>query len=114
MLRQLRLLRERLPLSDELLGLFHLGPVVVFAGHGIDRPGEAVSFPAGTALESAIRLAIKKELDALESHIGYFSPGCGSGTLFGELMRERDAELHLVLPVRGRRLLHRAAHLRTA
>jgi hypothetical protein len=47
---------------------------------------------------SAVRRAIMNELDALEAHIGYFSPGCGSRILFGELMRERDAELHAVLP----------------
>ncbi len=39
MRRQLRLLGGRLPLGDDLLALFHLGPVVVFAGHAIDRPG---------------------------------------------------------------------------
>jgi class 3 adenylate cyclase/tetratricopeptide (TPR) repeat protein len=98
MLRQLRLLREHLPIGDDLLGLFHLGPVVVFAGHAIDRPGDPVCFPPDPALEAAVRLAIKHELDALEANIGYYSPGCGSGILFGELMRERDTELHAVLP----------------
>jgi tetratricopeptide (TPR) repeat protein len=99
MLRQLRLLREHLPIGDDLLGLFRLGPVVVFAGQAIDRPGDSVCFPAGEpALEAAVHCAIKGELDALEAHIGYYSPACGSGILFGELMRERDAELHSVLP----------------
>ncbi len=99
MLRQLKLLREHLRIGDDLLGLFRLGPVVVFAGHAIDQPGDAVCFPAGEpALEAAVRRAIKGELDALEAHIGYYSPACGSGILFGELMRDRDAELHSVLP----------------
>jgi len=98
MLRQLRLLREHLPIGDDLLGLFRLGPVVVFAGHSIDRPGDTVCFPANPALEAAVRRAIKNELDALEANIGYYTPGCGSGILFGELMRARDAELHMVLP----------------
>jgi class 3 adenylate cyclase len=98
MLRQIRLLREHLPISDDLLGLFRLGPVVVFAGQGLDRPGDPVRFPADPALEAAVREAVKKELAALEAHIGYCSPGCGSEILFGELMRERDAELHVVLP----------------
>jgi class 3 adenylate cyclase/tetratricopeptide (TPR) repeat protein len=98
MLRQLRLLREHLPIGDDLLGLFHLGHVVVFAGHGLDWPGDPVRFPADPALEAAVRRAIRNELDALETSIGYCSPGCGSDILFGELMRERDAELHVVLP----------------
>jgi class 3 adenylate cyclase len=98
MLRQLRLLREHRPIGEELLGLFRLGPVVVFAGQSIDRPGDPVRFPANSALEAAVRRAINNELAALESNIGYFSPGCGSEVLYGELMRERDAELHIVLP----------------
>ncbi len=98
MLRQLRLIREHLPIGDDLLGLFRLGPVVVFAGHNLDRPGAPERFPADPALEAAVRRAIKNELDALETHIGYYRPGCGSEILFGELMRERDAELHMVLP----------------
>jgi class 3 adenylate cyclase/tetratricopeptide (TPR) repeat protein len=98
MFRQLRLLRERLPISADLLALFQLGPIIVFAGHGLDWPGDPVRFPADPAMEAAVRRAIKNELDALETSIGYCSPGCGSDILFGELMRERDAELHVVLP----------------
>ncbi len=98
MRRQLLLLREYLPIGDDLLGLFHLGPVVVFAGHNLDRPGDSTRFPADATLEAAVRRAIKIELDALATNIGYCMPGCGSDILFGELMRERDAELHVVLP----------------
>ena len=98
MRRQLLILREHLHVGDDLLGLFRLGPVVVFAGHGLDRPGDPPCFPADPALEAAVRRAIKIELDSLETAIGYCSPGCGSDILFGELMRERDAELHVVLP----------------
>ena len=98
MLRQLRLLRDYLPIGEDLLGLFRLGPIVVFAGHGLDWPGDPVRFPADPALEAAVREAVKNELEALETTIGYCSPGCGSDILFGELMRERNAELHVVLP----------------
>jgi class 3 adenylate cyclase/tetratricopeptide (TPR) repeat protein len=98
MLRQLRLLANHLPIGDELLGLFNIGPVVVFAGHGLDRPGQAVRFPNNPELENLVRRAIRIELDALESTIGYYCPGCGSDILFGEVMRERNAELHMVLP----------------
>jgi class 3 adenylate cyclase len=98
MRRQLLLLRDHLAVGDELLGLFHLGSVVVFAGHGLDRPGDPLRFPADPALEAAVKRAIKHELNAVGTSIGYCSPGNGSDILFGELMRERDAELHVVLP----------------
>ncbi len=98
MLRQIHLIRKHLPVGEDLLGLFRLGPVVVFAGHGLDRPGDPICFPPHPELEAAVRRAIKNELDSLESYIGYCSPGCGSELLFGELMREGDAELHIVLP----------------
>jgi class 3 adenylate cyclase len=98
MRRQLLLLRKHLPVGDKLLGLLHLGPVVVFAGHGLDQPGEPLRFPPDPALEAAVKRAIKHELDAVGASIGYCSPGCGSDMLFGELMRERDGELHVVLP----------------
>lgn len=98
MLRQLRLLSEHLPVGGELFGLFQIGPVVVFAGHGLDRRGQPMRFPANAELENLVRRAIQAELDALETTIGYFSPGCGSDILFGEAMRERNAELHMVLP----------------
>jgi class 3 adenylate cyclase len=98
MRRQLLLLRAHLPVGDDLLGLFHIGPVVVFAGHGLDRPGEPPRFPPDPNLVAAVRRAIKNELDALETSIGYCSPGCGSDILFGELLRERDGELHVILP----------------
>ena len=88
---------DDLPVAD-LLAQFHLGPVVAFAGHRIDRPGDPTRFPPDPALEAAVRRAIKHELDALEPTIGYCSPACGSEVLFGELMRERGAEMHVVLP----------------
>ena len=98
MRRQLLLLRDHLSVGDELLGLFRLGPVVVFAGHGLDRPGEPMRFPHDPALQEAVMQAIEHELNALGASIGFCSPGCGSDILFGELMRQRDSELHIVLP----------------
>lgn len=97
MRRQLGMLSAFLSV-DEMIGLFHLGPVIVFAGHGLDWPGDPVRFPPAPDLEKAVRRAIKIQLDALEPNIGYCIPGCGSDILFGELMKERDAELHIVLP----------------
>jgi class 3 adenylate cyclase/tetratricopeptide (TPR) repeat protein len=98
MRRQLLLLADHLEVGKDLLSLLHIGPIVVFAGHGLDRPGDPVRFPHDAALIKAVRRAIERELEVLEPSVGYCSPGCGSDILFGELMRERDAELHVVLP----------------
>jgi class 3 adenylate cyclase/tetratricopeptide (TPR) repeat protein len=98
MKRQLQLLQSSIPRVAELLGLFHLGPVIVFAGHGIDRPGDPARFPNDPKFCEAVQQAIREELDNLGANIGYCSPGAGSDILFGEAMRERKGELHLVLP----------------
>jgi class 3 adenylate cyclase len=96
MLRQLRLYvrhlpPSELPITDELLALFHLGPVVVFVG-------QAHCFPPGQQVEDGVRDAIRRELDELKPTIGFCMPGSGGEIIFGELMRERGAELHVVLP----------------
>ena len=101
---QLLLLRRKLHVGDDLLGLFHIGRCVLFAGHTIDHPGEVAAglapfrFPADDRLEKAVARAIEDELDKLDATIGYCVPSCGAGILFGELMRERGAELHVILP----------------
>jgi class 3 adenylate cyclase len=78
MRRQLLMLREHRPVGDEVLGLFHFPPV--------------------PALEEAVKARINQELEDVGASIGYCSPGCGSDILFGELMRKRGGELHVVLP----------------
>ena len=101
---QLLLLRRKLRVRHDLLGLFHLGRCVLFAGHTIDHPGEVAGglapfrFPADDRLERAVARAIENELDKLDATIGYCVPSCGAGILFGELMRDRGAELHVILP----------------
>src|SRR5207248_736069 len=49
-------------------------------------------------LERLVAQAIRHELDLLDAKIGYCSPGSGSEVLFGELLRQRGGELHLVIP----------------
>jgi class 3 adenylate cyclase/tetratricopeptide (TPR) repeat protein len=99
MKRQLVLLEPALPRVAELLGLFHLGPVVVFAGPRLDRPEtEMPRLPNDPHFCEVVKQAIRKELDNLGSSVGYCSPGSGCDILFGEAMRERNGELHLVLP----------------
>ena len=102
--RQVRLLRAKLAIGDDLLGLFHVGRCVLFAGHTIDHPGEVAAglapfrFPPNEDLEKAVAQAIHHELNKLDATIGFCVPSCGAGILFGELMRQHGGELHVILP----------------
>jgi class 3 adenylate cyclase len=104
MRRQVRLLRDKLPIPDDLLAVFHIGRCVLFAGHTIDHPGDLAAglapfrFPADERLEQAVAWAIQHEIDKLDATIGYCVPSSGAGILFGELMRKKGAELHVILP----------------
>jgi class 3 adenylate cyclase len=101
MRRQLQLLAVVLPATRELLELFHVGTVVAFGGHRIDDPREMAGharFPPSVELEKEVRRAIRHELDNLDVVVGFCSPSSGADLLFAELMMERGAELHLVLP----------------
>jgi class 3 adenylate cyclase len=72
-------------------------PVVVFAGHLIDRPGRAEPrFPPG--LETAVRRAIRDRLQPIDAGSGYSSAASGADILFLECLRELDVETHIVLP----------------
>lgn len=72
-------------------------PVVVFAGHLIDRPGRAEPrFPP--ALEPAVMRAIRDRLRPMGAGSGYSSAGCGGDILFLECLQELYVETHIVLP----------------
>jgi class 3 adenylate cyclase len=72
-------------------------PVVVFAGHLIDRSGRAEPrFPP--ALEPVVRRAIRERLRPIGAGFGYSSAGCGADILFLECLRELNVETHIVLP----------------
>jgi class 3 adenylate cyclase len=103
MRRNQQLLSEMTPVPQEILDLFNLGSVVVFTSHMIDHPhraekGLAARFPADPALEEAVVQAVREELQNLNVVVGYCSAACGSDILFAEQMRQRGAELHVVLP----------------
>ncbi|HEX5271860.1 MAG TPA: adenylate/guanylate cyclase domain-containing protein [Gemmataceae bacterium] len=104
MRRNAHLIREQLQVSDELLRLFAVGRVVVFAGHMIDHPeratrdGLAPRFPADPELIRVVSAAIQAELDRLNVTIGVCSVSCGSDILFAEHVLAMGAELHVVLP----------------
>jgi class 3 adenylate cyclase len=104
MRRDAQLIRDKLQVSDELLRLFYVGSVVVFAGHMIDHPqrgardGLPPRFPADPQLVRAVGAAIQAALDALNVAIGVCSVACGSDILFAEAVLARGAELHVLLP----------------
>jgi class 3 adenylate cyclase len=108
---QLLLLRERLAIEEQLLGLFGLGPVVFFVGHMIDPPPRAATrpaqmrFPPTPALEEAVRAAIRQKLGKINPSAGFCSGASGSDLIFAEEMLALGKELHLVLPFRARDFL---------
>jgi class 3 adenylate cyclase/tetratricopeptide (TPR) repeat protein len=75
----------------------HVPPVVVFAGHMIDRPDrEWLRFPPG--FEPAVAKSIQEKIDQLKPGIGFSSAACGSDILFLEAMLDAGAEVSVVLP----------------
>ena len=75
----------------------HVPPVVVFAGHMIDRPDrEWLRFPP--EFEPAVAKSIREKIDQLKPGIGFSSAACGSDILFLEAMLEAGAEISVVLP----------------
>ncbi len=100
------LLRDKVEVSEELLDLFHVhvGSVVAFAGHMIDRPERVTRdrlpprFPSDPQLIREVEEEIKIYLGRLNATIGFCSAACGSDLLFAEQMIARRAELHIVLP----------------
>ena len=75
----------------------HVPPVIVFAGHMIDRPDRSPPrFPQG--LEPAVAKVIRDQLDRVKPGFGFSSAACGSDILFLETMLDAGAEISVVLP----------------
>jgi hypothetical protein len=96
--RQARLLLGHLGRDPgQLDDCFRIGPVVVFAGHRLDRPGRPEPrFPA--ALAPAVGQALAERLEALGARIGFASAADGADILFLEALLARGGEAHVVLP----------------
>ena len=96
-LRQLRLLRHFLPVSESILNVLTIPAIIAFTGHMIDYPGtKKHRFPPG--IESEVKKEIIRKLEKLNAGIGYSSAACGSDILFLECMQERKAETNIILP----------------
>ena len=97
MRRQLALLAAVLPEASTLLDAVPQAPVLLFAGHMIDRPGaKRIRFPA--ALEPFVAEALAAALAHRQRPVVYTSAACGGDLLFIEAALAVDAELNIVLP----------------
>jgi class 3 adenylate cyclase len=80
-------------------------PVILFAGHMIDRPDRSVPrFPP--ELESEVAKVIRAKINALKPGFGFAPAACGSDILFLEAMLEAGAEVTVVLPYNKEQFLH--------
>jgi len=96
---QLRLLKRRIPVSEQIESLFQIGTVLVFSGHMIDHPSRPTPrFPASLALEKAVAAEIGARLVNQNIADAYCSLACGSDILFAEEALRRRIRLHVVLP----------------
>jgi class 3 adenylate cyclase/tetratricopeptide (TPR) repeat protein len=97
-LQQLLLLQDNgFTVPAAVLGLLRPPTVVMFVGHRIDEPGRRPPrFPP--ALEGTVRNALDSCLEKIDARIAYCSAANGSDILFIEAMRDRDAEVNIVLP----------------
>ena len=82
---------------QEIDGCLRLPPIVVFAGHMIDRHDRAEPrFPKD--MEKAVAAEIATWIDRVKPSFGFASAACGADILFLEAMLERGAEVSVVLP----------------
>jgi class 3 adenylate cyclase/tetratricopeptide (TPR) repeat protein len=78
-------------------GYLRVPPVLVFAGHMIDRDERAMPrFPK--EIEPAVAKEIRARIEKLKPGFGFASAACGSDILFLEAMLEAGAEVSVVLP----------------
>jgi class 3 adenylate cyclase len=83
--------------SRKIDSCLHIPPIVVFAGHMIDRADRMEPrFPK--ELEAAVATEIRAWIDKVKPKFGFASAACGSDILFLEAMLERGAEVSVVLP----------------
>lgn len=96
--RNARLVYQQIGLDgDGIEAALRVPPVVVFAGHLIDRPGRSMPrFPQ--ALEADVRQALRDRVGHLAACFGYSSAACGADLLFLETVVDLHGETTIVLP----------------
>jgi class 3 adenylate cyclase/tetratricopeptide (TPR) repeat protein len=95
--RQVKLLKEVIPVDDEIIKLLNIPSVVVFTGHMIDAANrENGRFTPDMVIP--VKKAIVDAIERLGTDFGYCSAACGADILFIEAMLESDREVHIILP----------------
>ncbi len=94
--KQLRYICQANELEPDVLELIDVPRVMYYAGHIISPPGGAGRFPADQ--EVVVRDQIGRYLDKGDIGFAFGSLAAGSDILFAEACRERDIDLHVVLP----------------
>src|SRR5215212_1883263 len=83
--------------AGEIEQYLQMPPVMVFAGHMVDRPDrETPRFP--NADEATVGDEIRRVIAEVKPAFGFSSAACGSDILFLEAMLEFGAEISVVLP----------------
>ena len=94
---QLWLLNHYVPVSGDILKIFHPPNVVAFVGHMIDHPNRPTKrFPP--EIEANVREAIRSAIRTSNAKVGYCSLACGGDILFAEVLEEEGGELNIMLP----------------
>jgi class 3 adenylate cyclase len=88
---------RELPALEHLLDI---PPIMIFAGHMIDRPDRSEPrFPAEAEEPTAKK--IRAQITRTNPGFGFSSAACGSDIIFLEAMLEHGAEISIVLPYRA-------------
>ena len=94
--KQLRYICQANNLEPDVLELVEVPQVIYYAGHIISPPGDTGRFPADQ--EDAVREQIERYLDGGKIGFAFGSLAAGSDILFAEACRDRNIDLHVVLP----------------
>ena len=94
--KQLRYICQANALEPDVLDLVDVPLVIYYAGHIISAPGVQGRFPAEQ--EERVRAEIGAYLDTRDIGFAFGSLAAGSDILFAEACRDRDIDLHVVLP----------------
>ena len=94
--KQLELICETMDLDRSVLSAIRNPNVVHYCGHRILAPGTAGRFPAEE--EGRIRRELVEHFERLDVGFGFGSLAAGADILAAEVLLERNAELHVILP----------------
>jgi hypothetical protein len=99
MRRQARLIMQHSGADPAWLeSILHIGSVVVFSGHMVDRPNRAKGKRFPSSMAEQVKQQIRERLDKLDARFGFSAAAAGGDILFLEAMQERGAQTVVVLP----------------